>query len=45
MVIYFGIWDLVNKFRIRLNIVSLYKVICMKGDFLKKILFEKGRDL
>lgn len=45
MAIYFGIWDLVNKLRIRLNIASLHKAICMKGDLLKKTLFEKGRDL
>ena len=45
MAIYFGIWDLVHEFQIRLNISSLHKAICMKGDLLKKTLFEKGRDL
>lgn len=45
MAIYFGIWDLVHELRIRLNISSLHKAICMKGDLLKKTLFEKGRDL
>ena len=45
MAIYFGIWDLVHEFQIQLNISSLHKAICMKGDLLKKTLFEKGRDL
>lgn len=45
MAIYFGIWDLVHKLRIQLNISSLHKAKCMKGDLLKKTLFEKGRDL
>lgn len=45
MAIYFGIWDLVHELQIRLNISSLHKAICMKGDLLKKTLFEKGRDL
>lgn len=45
MVIYFGIRDLVQELQIRLYISSLHKAICMKGDLLKKTLFEKGRDL
>lgn len=45
MAVYFGIWDLVHELLIRLYISSLHKAICMKGDLLKKTLFEKGRDL
>lgn len=45
MAIYFGIWGLAHELQIRLSISSLHKAKCMKGDLLKKTLFEKGRDL